>query len=592
MARSRTLGHRSPVPPGGLSGGGSLRRRTEHTLILFILVGLALAGRLGYLMAYKGSYFATKATRQQHRVHAISAKRGRILARQGEILARDLVAKDIVANPRVVEDKAKTARTVARLLGGDQKLAARLQKRLERSQGYFVYLKRQVPAADADLLERNLEQPELKGVRTEETFIRSKPAEGIAANVVGWTDPDGKGLAGIEWRYDTLLTGRPGERDSRVDALGDVIPHTERITQPPRNGEDVRLTLDTTIQQIADAALDTCAGQYHPASAVAVVMDVRTGEMLALSNYPRWNPLTDRKLDMSRRRIRAVADIYEPGSTFKPLIAAAALEAGVRTDGYCTGSRTIGRYTIHCAHHAHGQTDLRKMVRASCNLGAAQIAERLGSRRLYEYAGKFGLLEPTNIELKEESTLPLPEPKDKGWPLIKVWNIGFGQGIALNAVQLIAAYGALANEGIYNPPQLVLSVGGRPAPKRPTHRVCSPQTAKQVLSFMEDVVTARGTAPRAKVKYYTTGGKTGTAQIVEKGRYVPGAYAASFVGVIPARAPRLAILVTVFRPHGARYGGTVAAPVFREIAEQTVRYLEIPPDAPDDPRDGANPASY
>ena len=569
-----------------------MRRRTEFTFLFFMLAALGMVARLVYLMAYRGPYFAIQAANQQQRTYVIAAHRGKILARNGEVLAQDLVAKDVVANPRLVSDKALTARTVARLLGLPEGEAKVIQGKLERAQGYFAYLKRRVPKADVDLLERSLTQPELEGVRTEEVLIRSKPAEGVAANLIGWTDLDGIGQAGIEWRYDKLLVGQDGERGAQVDALGEVIPQTEKIVRPARNGEDVVLTIDTTLQQFADGALDRCAAKYRPESAVAIVMDVRTGDVLAMSSYPRWDPTKDTKLDMNRRRIRGVADVYEPGSTYKVIIAASALDAGINTRVYCSGTRSSGKHTIHCAHSsAHGAIGLRTLVQKSCNLGAAQLAGRLGSQRLYEYAGKFRLLGPTGIELKEESYLPLSKPGPRGWREIKIWNVGFGQGIAVSPIQLVAAYAAIANRGEYNRPKLVRSVGGRPPPDPPPTQIISREAAETVCSYMGSVVTG-GTGRNAKVKHYTTGGKTGTAQIVENGRYLSGKYVASFIGIVPVKEPRLAILVSVFKPNGARYGGTVAAPVFREIATEALRHLEIPPDAREDNRDGTAGRSF
>jgi cell division protein FtsI/penicillin-binding protein 2 len=317
-------------------------------------------------------------------------------------------------------------------------------------------------------------------------------------------------------------------------------------------------------------------------------MDVRNGHVLAMANYPSPQP-GQKNVKPEERRNRAITDLYEPGSIFKVITAAAALEAKVNTDVYCGGRRAIGNRSVGCAHgSAHGRVDLRRMVEQSCNIAAGTLAERVGPKGMYDFLDKMGFQSKTGIEFPGEEYGRLQNPKD--WATMRTVNIGFGQGVVATPIQMVAAYAAIANDGVYNPPKLVIDAPGADLPKREPRRVMSAANAAALRSHMEAVVTS-GTGRRAKIAGYSAGGKTGTAQLVKGGRYMPGWYVASFVGCVPAVKPRLAILVSVWHPRAAQYGGVVSAPVFREISRKCVAFLKIPPDRPDDPTDGAGNSS-
>jgi stage V sporulation protein D (sporulation-specific penicillin-binding protein) len=518
------------------------------------------------------------------------ATRGPILDRTGQPLASNLLALDLCANPKVVTDAAATARMVAELFGGD---AVAYQAKLEAAkQSHFAYLKRGLDREQASAQKQALlTRPELKGIELRPAPRRVYPGGPLGAALLGYTNIDGQGIEGLELAYNRLLGGRDGHIQADVDARQAPIPGTERQVVPPIDGKPLKLTVDATIQQFSEQELQKAVDLYHPEGACAIVMDVQTGEILALANEPGYDPNNPGSVPADRRRCRAITDTYEPGSIFKVITGSAALEEHTRTDAYCSGAMVIGNHTIHEAHgRAHGRVDLGRIIEQSCNIGAGTLAQRLGAEVLYRHVAQFGFLEKTGIELAGETRGGTSKWQD--WKEIRTVNVGFGQGITVTAMQMIRAYAAIANDGLLLRPHIIASIGGKPFEgKTDTRRVMTPDNAREMRHCMERVVN-NGTGKAAKIAHYTAAGKTGTAQIAQGGRYLSGAYVASFVGFLPAAQPRLAILVAVRHPIGQQYGGVVAAPVFREIARQTVRYLDLPPDAPDDYRDGTTPATF
>jgi cell division protein FtsI/penicillin-binding protein 2 len=567
-----------------------LRKRTEAVFLLFLGLVIILAMRLVYLQWFQAKGFAALADKMQGRTFEIDAARGRILDRNGHELATDVLAKAIAINPRLVSDPKATVDRLAALLKLDAKereaMLERLRRAIERKT-FYCQLKRGVERKLAESIAKEAKTDDrLDGLWLEDLPVRVNPCGADGIQLVGAVGADGHGIEAIELKFDKTLQGKNGSRHVRVSAMGEPIPRSETHRVDPVNGKDVKLTIDRDIQHFVEVELAKMAREQNPDSATAIVMDVRTGDILAMANWPAYHP-DQKKIDPQARRNRAVTDLYEPGSTFKVITAAAALEYGVPTGVYCGGSRAAGKRTIRCAHgSAHGSVDLRKMVEKSCNVAAGTIAERIGPTRLFKFLEKMGLQEKTEIEFPGEEYGRLPDPQKRKdlWPTIRTVNVGFGQGVVVTPVQLVAAYAAIANDGVYNPPRLVLEAPGAKLPSRETREVMTSANAAALRSHMEAVVVS-GTGTLAKIAGYSVAGKTGTAQIAKNGRYGNG-YVASFVGFVPAGKPRLAILVSAWHPKKDQYGGVVAAPVFREIARQSVAYLRIPPDTPNDLRDG------
>lgn len=568
-----------------------IRKRMELVFLLFLLFVFVLALRLTYLQWFQARGFAQLAERIQARTFEVDASRGRIRDRNGAEFATDILAKAIAINPRVVEDPEVTVDRIAELLKLESKdraaMLAKLEKSKERRSAY-CQLRRGVDRKLAESMAALAKKDKsLKGLWLEDSPMRVNPSGADGIQLIGTVSQDGRGLEAIELKFDSILRGRNGQRHVRVNGIGEPIPESETRVVEPVDGKDVTLTLDRDIQHFVEAELAKVAAEQSPDAATAIVMDVHSGDVLGMASWPSFDPKA-KKIDPQARRNRAVTDLFEPGSIFKVITAAAALEYGVNTNTYCGGSRTIGRHTIKCAHgERHGACDLRKMLEKSCNLGAGAIAERIGPTRFYKFLEDVGLQSKTGIEFPGEEYARLPDPvkhKDR-WPTIRTTNVGFGQGVQVTPIQLLAAYAAVANDGVYNPPRLVKDAPGMKLPERPPHRIMSAANAAALRSHMEAVVVS-GTGKKAKIAGYSVAGKTGTAQLVLNGRYAHGAYVASFAGFVPASKPKLAILVSVWHPRRGQYGGTVSAPVFREIARQSVAYLKIQPDIPNNLVDG------
>jgi stage V sporulation protein D (sporulation-specific penicillin-binding protein) len=565
-------------------------------LFLFLIGFVGLSLRLAYIQGVRQNYYRNLAATIHGRTIPAPAPRGKILDRNGGPLVTNMQAWDVTANPQVilktVKDPALTAAALAQVIGGD---AETYRKQLDRQKGsYFALLARRIDTEVADKLRAAIKDPKntaLKGLELIETTKRVHPCGNLASVLLGYTNTEGIGIEALELSLNKHLQGKDGYIVADVDAMGGIIPATEREVKHPVAGKDVRLALDGVIQEMAERELGKAVEQYNPESAIAIVMDVRSGDVLALANFPSYNPERRGEATADQRRNRAIVDAYEPGSTFKVFTAAAAMEAGLPTDGYCPGAAMIGKHRIKCAHNrAHGQCDLRRTIEQSCNVVTGQLAQRLGAQKLYDYVKAFGFTQRTGIELTGETYGWLGKPEE--WPLIRTVNVGFGQGVAVTPMAMATAYNAIANDGMLVAPRMVKEIGGKPlAPAHPPRRVMTPDNAAKLRELMESVVTD-GTGKNAKIAHYRAAGKTGTAQIARNGGYVGGAYVASFIGFMPVQQPRLTIFVSVTHPKGAQYGGTVSAPVFREISRQAVRYLNIPPDSAGDERDGVDRGSF
>ena len=572
---------------------GFVRKRTICLFVVFVVLFLALTGRLVYVHVLRNQDYKDWAKRIRFRDIPIPASRGSIYDRIGRPLAVSIEASGIYANRGEVNDPERAAAEVAAVLGCEPDCI----ERKFSGKTTIVWLARQIDPRQAHKV--TALEPKLRGVGIERDPKRIYPGRALAAHILGFTsvkyDRSGRlkteGVEGLECVLDAKLTGREGLLRAELDARRRVIPETRHLAREPVDGKNVYLTIDIGIQHIAEVALARVAETYDPQKACAVVMDPHTGEILALANYPSYDPNDARSSASKVWRNSAVADLYEPGSTLKLVTAAAALNEGTsphRTIADCTGQHKIKGGRIRCSlHHpfmsGHGAVDMYKIIRHSCNIGAACLAFRVGSKKLYAYEKAFGLLDRIDAGFGCEAVGHMMPP-DK-WRPIRLGNVGFGQGIAVTPLQMAAAYAVVANGGVYVQPRIVREIRGAdgsvevPFTTNVVRRVISRETAAQLTEMLVGCVE-EGTGKNAGIPGRTVAGKTGSAQIPKpEGGYEQDQVVASFIGFAPAYSPRLVIAVVVTRPRDSHYGAKVAAPAFREIAEKALWYLKVPADA-------------
>ncbi len=511
--------------------------------------------------------------RTQHRESVtIPAGRGTIFDRTGVELALGERATTVYANPMQITNPRRAAAAAERTLGLD---ADRLYPQLaDRTRG-FVYIDRQADPAQAAALQR-LKLPGF-GFYPEEH--RAYPQRSVASQVLGYVGIDGNGLAGLELAFDKQLAGRAGQETVVKDPSGSVIEVSQQRPEIP--GKDVFLTLDHTIQANAEEVLRQTVRRWNAKSASALVLDPRTGAILAMAVQPGYDANRYPNAASDLQRNRTVTDTYEPGSTFKLVTVAGALSEKLVSPS----TRFTLPYQLHVADRVIHDAEERgtvnysvaQILAHSSNIGAITLAQMLGRTRLSSWISRFGFGKTTGVDFPGESP-GIVLPPDK-WSGSTIGNVPIGQGIAVTPVQMAAAYAAIANGGVWSRPHLVDHVEGGARPSLHRHRLVSPRIAGQLMTMMKDVV-AEGTGQYAAIQGYQVAGKTGTAQKPDShGGYATGRYVASFVGAVPASRPRLVVLVAVDEPRGAIWGGVVAAPVFQQIARFDLQYLEVPPDA-------------
>ena len=552
--------------------------RLRMTLIgLVFLIGLGtIVGRAVYLQIFFGPALAEKASGQYEKTIQTNGKRGSIFDARMREVAVSIETLSLAAFPRKIQDARQTARAIARILKvKPQSIAGKLAS--DRS---FVWIKRQITPKEAQAI-RELQ---LKGLEFLPEHSRYYPNRTLAAQLVGFTGIDGKGLEGIEYLFDAELTGRKQIATVLKDAFGRGFEAQEDMTANT-SGNNVVLAIDGAIQHQAEKALQQAVETHKAKSGIAVVMDPRTGDILALAHVPLFNPNAFKDFSRMVRRNRAVSDAFEPGSTMKLFSAAAALESGCCTPHtifYCeNGSYRIGANTVNDTKK-HGWLSLQRIVKYSSNIGAVKIGETIGADTLRATLQRFGFGRPTGIEAPGETKGSLGA--NTRWSTFDVAAVSFGHGVSVSALQLTAAVSAIANGGVLMKPRAVLKVTDargraiRTFEPQPVGRVISPETAAAVTRMMEMVLTEGGTGVEAALNGYSACGKTGTAQKIGKdGTYAKDLYVASFAGFTPLENPRLTILVVIDEPQGDHYGGTVAAPVFREIAQSALGYLNVRP---------------
>ena len=559
--------------------------RAKISLVMVVALALALSLRLGNLQLREGPKLAHAALLQHGQTVESFAKRGAILDRNGGILVRSLPSESIYAVPGEVSDAHGVAAKLAPLL---RKPAAALDLALADKKTDFRWLARKVPH---DVAER-IDALQIAGIyrKGEDTGIRFVASGRLASTVVGFTGIEEDGRDGLEYSLDALLRGKPGRTRIEADQFGRAIPFGDtHVIDRAVAGSTIITTLDPYLQFEAERLLRASVKKWSARSATAVVMDPWTGELLAVANVPDFDPAHFGAFASDAWKNRAISDAFEPGSTFKLITAAAALESGKFPAGVRFPARDalqIGGRTIHNAEDGmmaagRGSESIEEIVAFSHNVGAAEIGLATGPRAMYRTIRKFGFGDGTRVELPGENPGIVTDPKD--WSGSSLATISFGHGISTTPIALARAYAAIANGGLLMRPRIMSAIqdaNGKlvyhygPAIEQ---RAISAKTAETLRHYLRAVVV-RGTGnPTAKVPGYTTAGKTGTAQVVENGGYLPGAYIASFIGMIPAEHPRYVILVKVERPHGSIYGSQVAAPVFAELARAAMFHAGVMP---------------
>lgn len=545
----------------------------------FVLLFALTVCRAFYLQVINRDYLLKLADRQHQKVIPLTPARGTIYDTNGAALAVSVEMDSCYAEPKSIADLRTAAARLAPVLEMPQETVFR---RLQGNRN-FVWLKRRLTPDVA----KRVHELDIEGIGFVKETKRYYPNSEVASHVIGFTGLDPEGLEGIERRYDSTILGGTGYLVTERDALGRNVALKGTVVQNGAMGHNVTLTLDKNIQYIAEKELAKAVTNSGAKAGTAIVMDPNTGRVLAMSNFPTYNLNSHGDYASSVWRNRAVADSYEPGSTFKTFLIAAALEEklvrpgdGINCEG---GSYAIGGRTIHDTHK-YGRLSVAEILKYSSNIGVAKIGSKLGASRLYSYLKNFGIGEKSGIDLPGETSGTLRQWSQ--WYGIDLATISFGQGVTASSVQLTAAFSAIANGGVLMKPYLVEKITDSdgnvvttfgPQARR---RVVSPETAKSVASMLEGVAADGGTGTNASVEGYRVAGKTGTAQKVDpitKG-YSASKRTASFIGFVPARKPRLTILVMIDEPKTSPYGGVVAAPAFSAIALQSLCYLKVPPD--------------
>ena len=558
------------------------RLRLGLARALFALIFIAVAGRAFQLQVLQGDKLKRLGERQHLKEWIVLPKRGAVLDRASEPLALSLETQSVYARPRRIHQPETVARNLAKIL--NLNFAEVKQKLL--SDKPFVWIKRQISPVEAD----QIQTLNVDGLGMFYEPRRYYPQGQLAGQVIGFVGRDSEGLEGLELQYNDYIRGETGSSIIERDALGRRVlaQGVEGLQMPP--GGDVHLTIDTSIQHLAEKELEATITKNRAKAGIAIVVEPFTGEVLALANYPSFDPNNFSKESAQQRRNRAIADSFEPGSIFKTITAAAALEEGVvgKEDlFYCEmGKYAFGGKIIHDTH-PYGWLPFYKILQVSSNIGFTKVAEKLKKDLYFRYIQKFGFGQVTGIDMPGEIPGLLRRPES--WSAVDLATHAFGQGISVTAMQMVMAYAAVANGGFLMRPYVVsrvLSPHGDVLAQNQPHvvrRVISEKTSHLLASMLTEVTSEGGTGTMANIEGFDVAGKTGTAQKADlaHGGYAAKKRVASFVGFVPANDPRLVVLVLVDEPEVNVYGGIVAAPAFRNIARGALRHLAVAPQKSD-----------
>lgn len=549
-----------------------------------LAIALYLVWRLADVQVRDGPRYASEALAQRSDTVEVFARRGSILDRDGNILVRSLPSQSVYAVPKDITDPDRTVQRLATVVGklSPATIAALHDKRL-----WFAWIARKVPHDVA--LRVNALGLDGIALKEEDTGLRIDTSGTLASTVLGFVGTDENGLDGVEYAFDSTLRGRSGEMTLEADEFGRPIPFgRERVVTPAQPGANVELTIDPYLQFAAEHALGREVKDYRALDGTAIVMDPWTGEVLALANLPDFDPNRFWKYGDGARRDRAVMDAYEPGSTFKLLTAAAALEShkvSLTSRFPARDTLEVGGRVIHNAEDgmpiSESTETLEQIIQYSHNVGAAEVGMFIGPQTFYAMERRAGFGDPTGIGLPGENPGIVPPPSE--WSAPSLATMSFGQGVSVTPIAMVRYYAAIANGGLLLQPHIVHAVYDQQGKLEKTtaprvlRRVFSEQTAAELRGFLRSVVLHGTGNPTAQIPGYTTAGKTGTAEMVVDGEYRSGYYAASFIGMVPYEHPRYVIYVKVERPIGSYYGSVVAAPAFAEIARAAMLHAGVLP---------------
>ena len=540
--------------------------RSHFVMILLALGVCVLIGRAAYIQIIGTDFYQLQGEKRYAHTQPLPSSRGRILDRHGQTLASSVAVPSIYADPKEFEATPEQRRQLARLLNLP---LAELERRVAEP-GRFVWLRRHAePGVWA-----SVQALRIRGVHQDREYQRRYPEGEASAHVVGFTNADDEGQEGIELAFQRSLEGRDGSRMVLRDRTGRVVEDTGEMTDPV-NGQDVNLSIDSKIQFFAYQRVRDAVHQHRAQAGSVVVLDAQTGEVLALANYPSYDPADRRNLSGGQLRNRALTDTFEPGSTMKPFIAALALETGRVTPqtpiNASPGSLVISGIPIRDAH-PYGMLSVEQVIQKSSNIGTVRMAMGMQPREMHELFSSIGMGQKPQLEFPGAVTGRLRPYKS--WRPIEQATMSYGYGLSSSLFQLARAYTVFARDGELVP----VSVVRRDAPPAGV-RVMSPETARAVRQMLQLAAAPGGTAPLAQTVGYTVGGKTGTAHKQEGKGYASNKYRSWFVGLAPVSNPRIVVAVMVDEPtNGVYYGGAVAAPVFSQVVQQTLRMLGVPPD--------------
>jgi cell division protein FtsI (penicillin-binding protein 3) len=542
------------------------RARLLSVLAVLCLGATALVVRAIDLQIVRKDFYQDQGDQRFLRDKVIPVSRGMIVDRNGEALAVSTPVESIWAQPAELLAQRERLPELARALGVDvESLAQRLAQRGDKE---FVYLRRHLsPDVAADIMALDI-----PGVNVQREFRRYYPAGEMFAHVLGFTNIDDRGQEGLELAFDEWLAGTPGMKRVIQNRRGDVVENVELLAEP-QPGQDLRLSIDRRLQYLAYRALKSAMTEHHAASGSVVMLDVRTGEILAMANWPSYNPNARGAGHVDARRNRAVTDVIEPGSVMKAFTVAAALESGkFKPDTVIDttpGTFLVVNHLVRDTRN-YGAITVTRLLTKSSNVAAAKIALQLPNDHLYDVLHRFGFGESTGSGFPGESPAVLPAAR--GWGTLEKATISYGYGLSVTPLQLAQAYAALANGGRLRAPTFVAGA------QTPDAAVLDPALARQIVDMLETVTQGDGGGIRAAVPNYRVAGKTGTSRKATTGGY-ESRYVSVFAGMVPASNPRLAAVVVVNDPRGDEYyGGLVAAPVFSELMSGALRLLDVPPD--------------
>ena len=567
-------------------GGGFSRKRVVilNTTIIFGFIAIFL--RLSDLMIFNHKLLSEKARMQQEKSEDIHVMRGNIYDRRGRALAVNMELESLYCDSREVDIDGERVKRLSTVLG----IEPRAIQAKFRQEKRFSWIDRKLPAETVakvrELLgmEPGVREPGVKGFGFMTESQRFYPKNELAAHIVGNVGLDNQPLEGIELRYDKYLKTSGGKVSLARDASGRVL--SSGVNMESR-GDDIQLTIDEGLQYITERELDKAMAKWRSVAATAIVMDPFTGEILAMANRPTYDLNNLHRANRADVRNRSITDIYEPGSTFKIVIGTAALQEKVfspnSTFDCSRGSIEVGGKVVHDAHR-HGLLAFHEVIQKSSNVGSIMIGMKLGKENIYKYAKLYGFGDKTGIDLPGEVSGWIKKPER--WSATSIGAIPIGQEVAVTPLQVLRAYATVANGGFLVKPHVVSEI--RTAAGLPVYsfedtekkRILSARTAETFRDILKTVVEEGGTATAAAVDGNQVAGKTGTAQLVDSRtkRYSKDRYISSFVGFVPADNPKLAMIVVVYEPKGSIYGGVVAGPVFRSIADQALSYMNVPRD--------------